>query len=169
MDSPFTNAPATDATGIGADATSFYDSSSFGAYSALVTGCEGQWTSQAAFATSASLGFIPTAVTGWDRRPEYQNPASFTGNPFAYKSAPTPFVGMLNTTLPGMISQIASHVGDAVTFVGANAAVCVSTALLLCAWNECAEEGSPLEPSIGDPLQAGNVTNILTAIGAVLN
>lgn len=174
MDSPFSNAPALDATGIGADATSFYNTSNIGTYASLVSRCESQWTSQAAFATSASLGFVPTAVTGWDIRPIIQSPADWYTPPYTYQNAPSPLVGMLGVATPGTTSQIATHVSDGVTFTKANAAVCASTAMLICAWDECAEEGGAttgggLIPTIGDPVQAGNTTNMLTALAAVLN
>lgn len=173
LSNPFTNTPATIASAIGADATSFYNTSNVGTYSALVNRCESEWTSQAAFASGASLGFVPTAVTGWDIRDIIQSPAVWYPEPYTYQAAPSPLVGMLGYAQPGTISQVATHVGDCVTFTKANAAVCASTAMLICAWDECAEEGGAttgggLIPTIGDPVQGGNTTNMLTALATVL-
>jgi hypothetical protein len=63
MDSS-TNAPL-EAAGIGADAVGYYNASNYGAYSNLVSNNEANWTT---FSKAAgNLGFIPTAVCGWDR------------------------------------------------------------------------------------------------------
>lgn len=167
-------AASTEATGIGADAIGLYNWSAYGAYTGLASAMAAQWPSYSTAANGAGLGFIPTAVTGWDRSPQFQSPAAFAGNSWGLNGAPTPYSGILNVANPGTNSQIATHIGAAGAFVQANPTTCLSTAMLICAWNECSEEGAGatnggLIPSIGDPPQVGNTSNLLTAVGAVLN
>lgn len=161
---------ATEATNIGADAISFYNTSSFGNFSNLSTACQAAWTTQLAAASGASLGFIPTSVTGWDRSPIQESPNALVGgNPTVPALAPIPLVGMLEMSSPGTPANIATLASACVTLVKANPTPCASTVMLMTAWDENAEEGGAMQPSIGDPPQVGNTNNILTALAPVLN
>lgn len=129
-------------------------------YSTLVSTAEGFWTQMA----SSGSNIVPCCIVGWDTRPRKQNPPTY--------SLPTyvpAYSGLLNYFTPGSTSAIAAHVQDAVNYIGANPTIVPSAAILIYSWTECDEGGGCLIPTIGDPPQVGNTTNVLTAIGAVLN
>lgn len=151
---------------IGADAISAYaglvppQTSQPLTYSALNTSNEGFWTQMLA----QGVPMIPPVLNGWDTRPLKQNPP-----PFLLSTYAPPYSGLLNYVTPATPAQIASQLQAAVTFVGANAAANPTTAILIYSWTECSEGGGCMIPTIGDPPQAGPTTNLLTAIGGVLN
>lgn len=150
---------------IGADAISAY----FGllptpaqpnAFSALNTSNEGFWTSM----LSQGVPMIPPVLNGGDTRPLKQNPP-----PWLLSTYAPPYNGLLNYVTPATPAQIASQLQAAVTFVGANPTLNPTTAILIYSWTECSEGGGCMIPTVGDPPQAGPTTNLLTAIGGVLN
>lgn len=131
-----------------------------GTYSQMATGAKGFWTQCA----STGSNVVPNCVTGWDVRPRAQNPV-----PFQEPGATPPYSGLLNYFTAGTPSQIASHIQDAVNYVLANPSTSPSTLILVYSWTECDEGGGCLIPTLGDPPQAGNTTNLLSAVKGVLN
>lgn len=155
------------AVGIGADAITAYGWTGSGAYvSGLATPTQSAWTSFASAATTAGIGFIPFCAMGWDTRPQKQNPPAFALSQFA-----PAWNGMLKFTTPGTVTERANHAQAAVTFVGANAAVCASTAILAYSWTELSEGGGGLIPTIGDPPPGPPpaLNNILTALAPIIS
>ena len=128
-------------------------------YSALVESAEGFWTQMASYFST----IVPCCATGWDTRPRKQNPV-----PWDVASYAPAYSRLLNYVTPGTPSQIAGHIQDAVNYVIANPSKCPSTAILIYSWTECDEGGGCMIPTLGDPPQTGNTTNLLTAISAVL-
>ena len=133
-----------------------------GAYSGLTTAAEGFWTSFA----GSGFKYVPTAMSGWSPQARRERPPSFEPqSPFANYNkvftAPTP-------------SQLATHLQDAITFIGANASVCESGVILIYAWSECDESGNPMMPTQNDPPinvesgQANLTSNLLIGIGPTL-
>jgi hypothetical protein len=106
---------------------------------------------------------IPICQTGWDTRPRKQNPEPWNVN--VYKP---PYSGLLNYVTPGTPSEIAAQLQACVNFTNANPTKCPSTAIIIYSWDECDEGGGALIPTLGDP-PVNNTTNLLTAIGAILN
>ncbi len=155
MDSS-TNAPV-EASAIGADAISYYNVSNYGTYPALVSRNEVNWTTYAAAA--GALGFIPTAVCGWDRRPFYARPQSW------YNPGASPYVNMFLYTADGVVSQVAQHIQDCVTWVLGHSTADPAAAMLIYAWNEHVEcGGNCLNPTIGNPPPS----TLLSALSAFL-
>ena len=139
--------------GIGADAIGFYNASSYGRYSQLVTATENNWTTYA----GQGLKFTPTACVGWDRRPFIQtrvpfyNPGFETINQYAGE---------------GTIPQIISHIGDGLTYIAKNPLIVDSDTLLIYAWNEFAEGSvNMLCPNWQNPPPS----QLLAALGVLLN
>jgi hypothetical protein len=93
---------------------------------------------------AAGLGakVVPTAVTGWDRRPRIERPHPW--EPWQkpgegmerYFEAPTP-------------AQLATHVRETVAWVRDHPAVCEADALIVYAWNEH-DEGGWICPTLGE-------------------
>lgn len=113
----------------------------------------------------ATLGkTVPPCALGWDTRPRKQNPPTFVLGSYipAYSR-------MLNYVTPLTPSDIATQLGNCVTFIGAHSSACETGALIIYAWNEFDEGGGGLCPTIGDPPQAGNITNTLAAVKSVFN
>lgn len=152
-------------TAIGADAISAYlaltpTPAQPNPFSALNASVQGFWTQM----KNTGAKMIPSCVTGWDTRPRKQNPV-----PWQVTTSDPPYAGLLNYVTPGMTSEIASQIQAAVSFVGSNASACETTAILIYSWTECDEGGGCLIPTLGDPPQVGNTSNVLTAVGSVLN
>lgn len=143
----------------GADAIGIYSFTgnplNAGAYSSLVSAAEGEWTTLAA--TSQSI--VPTAMTGFDRRPRVARPVPWevTGT-----FPQIPYVGMSKYFQAGSPSAIASHVSDMASWIQAHASACPSQTGLVYSWDEYDEGGSTLGPTIG----GGD--SIITAVGSVL-
>lgn len=93
---------------------------------------------------AASLGakVVPTAVTGWDRRPRIERPHPWEPWQKAgegmerYFEAPTP-------------AQLAAHIREAVAWVRDHPAACEAEALIVYAWNEH-DEGGWICPTLGE-------------------
>ncbi|MGG5811954.1 hypothetical protein [Falsiroseomonas sp. CW058] len=119
---------------LGADAVSAYALQA-GAreapYAALATHAERAWAAHAALGISV----VPTAMTGWDRRPRVQNPVPWEG-------WQRPGEGMDRWYAAATPAELAAHVGRAVEFAARQAP---RTALLY-AWNEN-DEGGHLVPT----------------------
>lgn len=123
-----------------------------GTYAAEVTAAEGAWTSIAA--TGSPM--IPTAITGADRRPRVERPVAWE------TATQKPYVGDGLYYAAGTPAQIATHVGDMVTWMLAHASACPAQTGLIYSWDEHDEGGSTLNPSLG----TGSA--ILTAVGGAL-
>lgn len=149
---------------IGADAISAYAAvvttpAQPSSYAQLIAGTEGFWAQMA----GSGSAIVPCCLTGWDTRPRKQNPV-----PWGLGSYAPAYSRLLNYFTAATPSQIAGHIQDAVNYVGANPTKCPSTAILIYSWTECDEGGGCMIPTLGDPPQDGNTTNLLTAISAVL-
>ncbi len=100
-------------------------------YAALAQGAERGWAAQAAL----GIPVVPTAMTGWDRRPRVQNPVPWEGwqrpgeGMDRHYAAPTP-------------AELTAHLRRAIAFAGTQPP---RTALIY-AWNEN-DEGGWLEPT----------------------
>lgn len=118
---------------IGADAVStyaLYPGARQAPYAALATHAEREWRRLAAVAPA-----IPTAMSGWDRRPRIQNPVPWEGwqapgeGEDRFHAAPTP-------------AELAAHIARALAF----AATQPARSALVYAWNEH-DEGGWLQPT----------------------
>lgn len=140
----------------GADAVAAYASgaspSVAQAYSVLVTAVEALWVTIAA----TTQPMVPTAVTGWDRRPRNERPVPWE------VPGQRPYIGDSLYFIAGTTSQIATHVGDMITWMTANTTACPSQTGLIYSWDEHDEGGSTLNPSLGTG------STILTAVGGAL-
>lgn len=171
LDAASGTAAATEAAGIGADASGFYNWSNIGTYAQLSTSTQAAWVTYAAAAAAASVGYVPTIVSGWDSRPIYQNPPAYYGNPWNYQHLPTPNVGMLNFAADATSAQVASQASAAVTYITAtNPTGCASKAALIYSWDECIEGGKTLIPTIGDPPVGAppSLNGLLTALAPII-
>lgn len=151
-------------TAIGADALSAYAGvvttpTQPSSYAQLTAGTEGFWAQMG----NSGSAIVPCCITGWDTRPRKQNPI-----PWGIGSYAPAYSRLSNYFTPGTNAEIAAHIQNAVNYVGANPSKCPSTAILVYSWTECDEGGGCMMPTIGDSLQVGDTTNLLTAISAVL-
>jgi hypothetical protein len=148
-------APAGAVAATGADAVDNYAYAPAviaGSYPALVTAAEAEWTTLAA----SGQQVVPTAMTGWDRRPRVEHPDH------AEASYQSPYVGWSQYYAAGTPAQIAAHVGDMITWLKANTSAAPAQTGLIYSWDEHDEGGSTLNPSLG----GGSA--ILTAVGGAL-
>jgi hypothetical protein len=136
------------ATAIGADAITTYlpirPYNLDGAYSDLRTAALGEW---AAYAAAGKM--IPTCTTGWNPAPRLQMPV-----PWEAGSADRPqrsWVGHRKVFALPTDAQLGAHIGEATTFIAANASACESGVALVYAWNEHGENGRPVCPDRGNP------------------
>ena len=108
-----------------------------GPYTALARHAESEWNRL----RQTGLEVLPTAMTGWDRRPRMERPVSWErgqrlGNDRSrFFQAGTP-------------EQIAEHVAKGVRWVERHPAAVPSRSLLVYAWNEH-DEGGALCPDLG--------------------
>jgi hypothetical protein len=147
---------ASEATTIGADAISVYANSPplFNGpipYTKLDTFVRKFWTEMAA----TGVPIVPNGMTGWDRRPRIDRPPPFD----PLKATPNEYV------VPGTPTEIAAHVGAALSFVRSNTRACPSNNVLLYSWNECDEGGSVLCPTWSE---SGDDRTVLGAVSMVL-
>lgn len=150
-----------DYTSLGADAISSYTNFTWGTYSGLVTSTENLWTAYA----NTGAPFIPFAVMGGDTRPRNAFPASYNTPPLT-----PPFQAQNQAAFPpGTVAQRAAHAQDCINFVANNPTKCPANAMIMYAWTECDEGGGCLIPTLGDPPQAGNTTNMLSALSSVFH
>jgi hypothetical protein len=138
----------------GADAIGIYSKAwaapSNGVYPQLTQAVEAYWQTQAATGQEV----VPTAMTGGDKRPRIQRPVP-------WEPWQKPGVGIDLYYAAGTPAQIATHVGNMVSWIKTSPA-CVAKTGLIYSWDEHDEGGSTLSPSIGTGSQ------ILTAVGDVL-
>jgi len=100
-------------------------------YAALAQTAERGWAAQAALGTPV----VPTAMTGWDRRPRVQNPVP-------WESWQRPGEGMDRHYAAPTPEELAAHLRRAIAFAGSQA----PRTGLIYAWNEN-DEGGWLEPT----------------------
>lgn len=119
---------------LGADAASAYAwqaGSRQAPYATLAAYAERGWAAHAAL----GIPVVPTAMSGWDRRPRVQNPVPWEGwqrpgeGMDRWYAAPTP-------------AELTRHVGQALRFAAAQS----HRAALVYAWNEN-DEGGWIEPT----------------------
>jgi hypothetical protein len=138
--SPVPASAASDATTIGADAIASYNgttpNASEGTYASLVARNEAFWNTQA----STGMQTIPTAVTGWDRRPRIEMPVPWE------QSYQKPGVGINNYYLMATPKAIASQVSAMLIWISHNPTIATSHEALIYAWNEF-DEGGWLDPT----------------------
>ncbi len=132
-----------------------YISPSTGTYAAGYAGVEAYWATLAA----TGQAMIPTAITGWDLRPRKARPHEFQQT---LATSVIPYAGLNNYVSAGTPAQIATHIGDMVTWMKANAASNPAQTGLVYSWSEYDEGGSTLSPTLG-----GN-NAILTVVGGAL-
>jgi hypothetical protein len=109
-----------------------------GTYSQLVSNAEGEWMTLAATGQSV----VPTAMTGWDRRPRAERPGR------AEAAMQAPYRGSEEYFAAGTPTQIAAHVGDMVTWLRANTSAAPAQTGLIYSWDEHDEGGSTLNPTL---------------------
>lgn len=117
-------------------------------YSTLAATTEAHWAEMAALRQA----IVPTAMTGWDRRPRIEVPVPWEKSE---RAAPAYFE-------PGSWDEIGNHVRSMVQWITANPKACPSQTGLIYSWNEYDEGGSTLSPTLG-----GGDT-ILKAVGRAL-
>ena len=129
---------------IGADAASNYNpvftyplQAPFATYDTAV---------RAYWAAMAALGkpIIPIASVGWDTRARALRPPTWEPNIY-------PYFGLNNYVTPPTSAEITTHLAAGVAYINANPSICPAATGLIYAWNECAECGTPLIPTLGDP------------------
>lgn len=130
------------ADAFGFDAVSAYaivgDGGNKTPYAGLAEAARSFWKT----ARDAGARVVPTAMTGWDRRPRIERPHPWEPWQKAgegmnrYYEAPTP-------------AELASHVREAADWVVANPDACPAQAVLIYAWNEH-DEGGWLCPTLGE-------------------
>jgi hypothetical protein len=126
-----------------------------GSYASLVSRVEAYWGTM--LATGQAV--IPTAVTGYDRRPRIKRPVPWGA---AGTSGQKPWIGAGIYYQSGTPSAIASHVADMLTWLTTNAANSPAQTGLIYSWDEHDEGGSTLNPTLG----SGSA--ILNAVAGVL-
>lgn len=129
---------------IGADAASNYNpvvtyplQAPFATYDTAV---------RAYWAGMAALGkpIIPIASVGWDVRARVLRPPPWEPNIY-------PYFGLNKYATPPTSAEITTHLAAGVAYINANPSICPASVGLIYAWNECAECGTPLIPTLGDP------------------
>jgi hypothetical protein len=139
----------------GADAVGVYAFSTAvdaGLYQALASTVEANWKAIA----KTDQDMIPTAMTGWDRRPRVERPVPWEASSSAVDARINDYY------VHGSPAEIALHVAAMITWIGANESACPAQTGLIYSWNEHDEGGSTLNPSLG----TGDA--ILDAVGRVL-
>lgn len=122
----------------GADAVSFYAvAPQKGSYSDLTAYVQRRWDNEAA----TRQAVVPTAETGWNRRPIIEHPLPWE----PWQKAMT---GMDRYISSGTPVQIAAHVSAMLQFLGSHPRVCPQGIALIYSWNEHLEGGSTLNPTI---------------------
>lgn len=130
------------ATALGFDAVSAYaipgDGGNRSPYSALRQAARRFWNE--AHGLGAKL--VPTAMTGWDRRPRIERP-------HPWEPWQKPGEGMERYFEPPTPQELAEHVREAADWTMANPDTCPAQAVLIYAWNEH-DEGGWICPTIGE-------------------
>jgi len=137
---------------LGFDAVSHYGMSGLNGedFATLAQSAENDWTSKKNY----GINEIPFVSTGWDPRPRYDNPVSWTT---------VTADSWVQTATP---SEIAAHLQDAINFANNNPSSTLANAIIMYAWNEH-DEGGWLCPTTqvdasGNVLQSGGVNLINT-------
>jgi hypothetical protein len=112
-----------------------------GPYSDVRTAAMAHWAAQ--LATGAKM--LPTALTGWSPLPRIQRPVSWE------TSFRKSFAGHNCGFAFPTDAQLAAHIGEAKTFIAANASACEANTALIYAWDEFGEAGRVLCPSRENP------------------
>jgi hypothetical protein len=89
-------------------------------------------------AASSGVPYVPLVTTGWDKRPRKDNPVSWEKDHGYHRQEVFP-----SRATP---SEIADHVGDALSFVRSHPRVCPANTVIVYAWNEY-DEGGWLAPT----------------------
>jgi hypothetical protein len=148
-------APPTAVVATGADAIGQYAfpglPSPGATYAELVAHVEREWGVLAA----TGIAMVPTAMTGWDRRPRIEHPVP-------WELFQKPFAGIDAYFAAGSPDAIAAHVKDMVAWLEAHQAAAPAQTGLIYSWNEYDEGGSTLSPTL-DGQDA-----ILNAVGRAL-
>ena len=127
----------------------------------LDTMAQAWWAAKMAEATAAGVKYVPNAILGWDIRPRKQMPNA--------SSALVPWAGHDAYWTRGTPAQVATHLQNAINFIGAHPTECDLKLLYVYAWNECSEGGTTGIPTLGDPpTDSPPTTNMLNAIKPVL-
>jgi hypothetical protein len=141
---------------VGADAIGTYEKAGptpvAGAYSDLVRIAEDYWRTLAA----TGQPVVPTAMTGWDRRPRVDHPPPWDEAAHKTNTVNSPYF------VAGAPLAIAAHIADMVQWIRANPDQCPAKTGLIYSWDEHDEGGSTLNPTVG------NGDAILRAVGRVL-
>jgi len=126
MDQNSTNA-ANSLNSIGADAVSGYVTagSGGGSYSGLVSSEINNWNSHKATGEKV----VPWITSGWDNRPRYDNPVSWTT------------VGENDWIQTATAIEVADHLADGLNWIGNYPSTSDANTLLIYAWNEFDEGG----------------------------
>jgi hypothetical protein len=139
----------------GADAIAVYacaPATNAGPYSTLAAAAAACWRTLDA----QGRDIVPTAMTGWDRRPRIDRPVSWE------RSYQQPGAGRENYYTVGTPEQIAAHVRSMVEWMNTNRTRNRSRIGLIYSWDEHDEGGSTLSPTLGDS------DTLLHAVGGVL-
>jgi hypothetical protein len=107
-------------------------------YAALAEAGQAHWASIAA----AGQSMVPTAMTGWDRRPRMEHPV-----PWEASNSPDS-LRLTNFYQSGSPAQIASHVAAMLAWIRSNRTACPAQTGLIYSWDEHDEGGSTLNPSV---------------------
>jgi len=86
---------------------------------------------------------VPTAMTGWDRRPRVEHPVPWERNHIAAIDEGDRYFRQ------GSVRQIARHVADMVRWISTHREAQAQTGLIY-SWDEHDEGGSTLNPSVHD-------------------
>lgn len=106
-------------------------------FSDLIKSAEkGYWQN----AASSKTPYIPLVTTGWDKRPRKDNPVSWEKGHGYHKQDVFPS--------RGTPTEIASHLGNAISFVKSHPIICAANAIVIYSWNEH-DEGGWLSPTRG--------------------
>jgi|GEM_PF-1114212 len=133
---------------IGMDAVSNYaiGGSNGQTFSSLAASAESNWNSQ-----KSSRQVIPLVTTGWDPRPRYDHPVTWTT------------VSANSWAQTATASQIAAHLQNGINWTKNNSSSTLANAVLMYAWNEH-DEGGWLCPTVkvdsnGNVLKQANGLN----------
>lgn len=121
-------------------------------YAALAALAERQW------AAAAALGWpvVPTAMSGWDRRPRIEAPVP-------WEAFQRPMVGLENHYAAPALGEFGGHLRTALDFAAAGARPDRPATVLIYAWNENDEGGWLIPTWPFDDHRLGEVTTTIAA------
>ncbi|WP_336489409.1 hypothetical protein [Methylobacterium nigriterrae] len=127
----------------GADAVGRYTSQGTGgSYADLAKTVETYWNKQAATGQSV----VPTAMTGWDRRPRVSRPVPWEASS-PTSAAPCKTCDFYTAGTP---EQIAEHISRMLAWIDTHRHSALAQTGLIYSWDEHDEGGSTLNPSVSD-------------------